>query len=114
MSKNIFLYFLLLIMTLLGALGGYFFKKATTEIFNLKSLILCKALYIGGSLYFISALLNIFLLKYFPYALVLPLTSVTYIWTLLLSNKLLKEKINLNKKIGIIFIIIGAILISIN
>lgn len=114
MSKNIFLYFLLLIMTLLGSLGGYFFKKATTEIFNLKSLILCKALYIGGSLYFISALLNIFLLKYLPYALVLPLTSVTYIWTLLLSNKLLKEKINLNKKIGIIFIIIGAILISIN
>lgn len=114
MSKDLFLYFLLLIMTLLGSLGGYFFKKATTEISNLKSLILCKFLYMGGILYFISALLNIFLLKYLPYALVLPLTSITYIWTLLLSNKLLKERINTNKKIGIIFIIVGAILISIN
>lgn len=110
--NNIFLYILLILMTVLGAFGGYFFKKTTERIKNLNSLFFCKELYFGGTLYFISALLNIFLLKHLSYSLVLPLTAITYIWTLIISYKFLYEKINKSKKIGVFFIIIGAILIS--
>lgn len=45
--------------------------------------------------------------------MVLPLTSITYIWTLVISYKFLKEKITFKKIIGIILIIVGAIIIAI-
>lgn len=108
--NKIFLYILLLIMTVLGSFGGYFFKKST-EI-GLNRIIFSKYLYIGGFLYFISALINIVLLKYLSYMIVLPLASITYIWTLIISNKFLNEKITKNKKIGVCLIILGVILIS--
>lgn len=110
--NNIFLYTLLILMTILGAFGGYFFKKATEKIKSFKTLLFCRELYFGGTLYFISALLNIFLLKYLSYSLVLPLTAITYVWTLIISYRFLNEKINKNKKIGVFLIVVGAILIS--
>ena len=69
-------------------------------------------LYIGGILYVIAAVLNIVALKYLPYSIVLPLTAITYIWTIIISRLMLKEKVNKEKVIGIILIIIGAIFIA--
>lgn len=112
MNKIIFIYILLIIMTVLGAFGGFFFKKSTENIKNIKNIIFCKELYIGGILYFISAFLNIYILKYLPYIIVLPMTGITYVWTLLISYRFLKEKITRNKKIGILLIILGASIIS--
>jgi len=45
--------------------------------------------------------------------LVLPLTSITYIWTMLVSYLALKEKITKNKIIGVILICVGAVLLVI-
>lgn len=110
--SNFYLYILLLIMTVMGSFGGFFFKRATSSIKDFKSLIFNLNLYIGGGLYFFSALINIFLLKYLPYVVVLPMTAITYIWTLLISYRYFNEKIGLYKKIGVFLIIIGAILIT--
>ncbi|MGL6167978.1 MAG: EamA family transporter [Fusobacteriaceae bacterium] len=112
--NNIFQYLLLLVMTVLGAFGGFFFKKSTEKVKSINDIIKCKELYFGGFLYFVSALINIYILKYLPYIVVLPLTGITYIWTLMISYKFLNEKITKNKKIGVFLIIIGALLISIN
>lgn len=112
MSK-IYLYILLTLMTIMGAFGGFFFKKATATIKDFRSLILNINLYIGGGLYFLSALINIYLLKYLPYIIVLPMTAITYIWTLLISYRYLKENITNYKKIGVLLIIVGALLIGI-
>ena len=105
-------YLILIIMTLIGAIASLYLKKASNleGMFNIIKNI---NLYIGGILYLISAILNIYILKFLDYSIVLPLTSVTYIWTMILSYFKLNEKINKKKIIGVILIIIGAILVSI-
>jgi len=69
-------------------------------------------LYLGGGLYFLSAVLNIIVLRYLDYSVVLPLTAVTYIWTMLLSARILREKIGVRKLLGVALIVIGAVLVS--
>ena len=106
------LYFaLILVMTLLGAVASLFFKKAsscggTVNVFKNINL------YIGGALYLASAVLNIIVLRKLDYSLVLPLTSVTYAWTMIISYLVLKECISGRKICGVILIIIGAVCIS--
>lgn len=98
----------IIIFTILGAFGGFFFKK-TSEVNNI---LKNQYLYLGIAFYGTGAILNIIELKYLPYSIVLPLTSITYIWTILISHFLLKERINKHKILGIIFIISGVICIS--
>ena len=98
-------------MTILGSVAALFLKKASkTE--GIKKLIKNRNLYIGGALYLISAFINIYVLRYLDYSIVLPLTSITYIWTMVLSFFVLKEKITIRKAIGVIGIVIGAVLIA--
>ena len=69
-------------------------------------------LYIGGFLYLASAVFNIWILRYLEYSVVLPLTSFTYIWTMILSHILLEEKITIKKIVGVILILVGAVCVS--
>lgn len=108
------IYFLFPIMTLLGALGGYFFKKGADNLNGLLSLILNWRVYLGGIFYVSAAFLNIIALKFLPYSIVLPLTAMTYIWTMIISKIALGEKITRNKIIGTILIIIGSVFIACN
>lgn len=105
--NNIILILTILILTLFGAFGGYFFKKST-DCTSIIEICKSKYLYIGCFFYVIGALLNIIVLKYLPYSVVLPLTSITYFWTLILSYFLLNEKITKFKIMGIVMILIGA------
>lgn len=108
-------YFLLCIaFTLVGAFGGYFFKKATSTSSTILKILFSPYLYIGGTFYVIGAILNIIVLKGLSYTVVLPLTSITYVWTIIISYFLLKEKISFKKILGIIFIIIGAIILGLS
>lgn len=102
----------LLIMTLLGSVASLFLKKASGSD-GIVGLLKNVNLFIGGFLYLISAVLNIWVLRYLDYSVVLPLTSLTYIWTLVLSYMILKEKITLKKIGGVVLILIGAICVSI-
>lgn len=102
----------LLIMTLLGSVASLFLKKASGSG-GIVGLLKNVNLFIGGFLYLISAVLNIWVLRYLDYSVVLPLTSLTYIWTMVLSYMILKEKITLKKIGGVVLILIGAICVSI-
>lgn len=106
-------YLCLIIMTLMGSFGALFFKKSTNNITNIKSLIFNKNLYIGGVLYLASAFINIYVLRYLPYSVVLPLTSITYVWTMIISYFALKEKISSKKIAGVVLIIAGAAALTI-
>ncbi|MDY7991472.1 EamA family transporter [Paenibacillus polymyxa] len=97
-------------MTLLGALGAFFFKKASTYNFGLNKNFLLP-FFIGGLLYFFGSVLNIILLKLLPYTLVYPLTSITYIWTLLVSRIFLSEKISVKKVLGVLLVVLGTFLL---
>ena len=106
-------YIVLVIMTLSGAVASLFLKKASASesiIATIKNI----NLYIGGALYLVSALLNIYVLRYLDYSVVLPLTSVTYIWTMVISYFILKEKISKKKIGGVILILVGAVLVSVS
>lgn len=101
----------LVAMTLLGAAASLFLKKASGTD-GLSGLLKNANLYIGGFLYLTSAALNIWILRHLDYSVVLPLTSFTYIWTMLLSYLFLKEKITGKKIGGVIAILFGAIFVS--
>ncbi len=106
-------YFLLLVlMTLMGSVAALFLKKASgfTDLIGLLTNI---NLYLGGGLYCLAAVINIFILRYIEYSVVLPLTSFTYIWTMILSALIFKEKITVKKAVGVSLIVIGAVFVAI-
>ena len=104
-------YVILVVMTLMGAVASLFLKKAS-GINGMLGLLTNLNLYIGGGLYFLSALLNIFILRNLDYSIVLPLTSITYIWTMVISVVCLKEKVTRKQMSGVLLIMIGAILVT--
>lgn len=104
-------YLIIVLLTFLGALASVFLKRAT-ESNGILKMILNVNLYIGGVLYVLSALMDIFVLKYLDYSVVLPMTSITYIWTMVLAKLLLKEKITTKKIFGVCLIVVGAVLVS--
>ena len=106
------LYCVLIFMTFLGSVASLFLKKAS-ESQSIIHLISNINLYIGGGLYLTSAILNILLLRTLEYSVVLPLTSITYIWTMVLSHFILKEKVTYKKTIGVVLIFLGSIAVSI-
>lgn len=103
----------IIIMTLLGSFGGFFFKKSTNGT-TILSILKNKFLYIGGIVYLGSAILNIIVLKYMPLSVVLPMTAITYIWSMIISRFVLKEKITLFKIWGMMAIISGVVLIALS
>jgi len=105
------IYALIIVGTMCGALGGFFFKKAV-NVPKIWMAITKPQLYIGGTVYVLSAVLNIIVLRYLPYSVTLPLMAITYIWTLLISAKLLGEKITRRKVAGVVLVLLGAVLLS--
>lgn len=103
---------LFVILTLFGAFGGYCFKRAISKSDTIIKVIFQPYLYLGGMLYVLGALLNIIVLKKYSYSVVLPITSLTYIWTMLISRYLLKENITRKKSLGVVLIIIGAVILG--
>ncbi len=101
-------------MTLFGAFGGYTFKKASSAGDSLMSILKSPYLYVGGVLYAIASLINIWVLKGLKYTLVLPITSITYIWSLGISYFLLNEKVTVKKSAGVVIIIFGTILLALS
>lgn len=103
---------ILAVMTMLGSLGAVCLKKSTAELKNVFSLIVNPWFYLGGTLYVVSALMNIYLLRIMEYSVVLPLTAVTYIWTIIFSRLIFKEDVNIMKILAIGFIIAGVVFIA--
>jgi len=106
-------YVLIIIMAFISSTASFSLKKSTNGI-TVVSILTNKYLYIGSFLYIIAASLNIYILQKLPYSVVVPLGSITYIWTMLIAYFFLKEKIGINKIIGIILIISGVFCIAIS
>lgn len=105
MSKVI-LSLIILVMTILGATASYFLKKASAEK-GIAAMLKKYNIYLGGILYVIAALLNVYVLRFMDYSVVLPLTSITYIWTMLIAYWFLKERITRRKIVGVFCIVVG-------
>ena len=105
-------YLLLVLMSLLGSVASIFLKKASS-FSNLTELVTNKNLYAGAFLYVASAIIHIIVLAHIDYSIVLPLTSITYVWTVFLSPFFVGEKITAKKVIGVSLVFIGAIFVAI-
>lgn len=106
------IYLLVLPMTFLGALGAFFFKSASSKISGILSFLTCKELYIGGAFYVSGAILNILLLRHLQYSILYPMSAITYVWTAVLSSKLLGERISKRKLTGIAAIFAGVVILA--
>lgn len=100
-----------LLMTLFGSLGALFLKRGSAKASKLKSLVTTPQIWLGGLFYLAGALLNIYLLRGYSYSVVYPLTSLTYVWSLVLSALLLHERVTVQKLFGIAAICLGAFLL---
>lgn len=103
---------LILCMTFMGAVASVFFKRASGSDGFFKMLMNVN-LYIGGFLYVAAAAINIVVLRYLDYSVVLPLSSVTYIWTMVLSYVILQETITKKKILGVACIVLGAVCVAV-
>ena len=98
------------IMTVLGATASYFLKKASSQN-SIITMLKGKNIYIGAILYIIAAVLNVVALRFLDYSIVLPLTSITYIWTMIIAYHFLQEKITKTKVIGVCCIVVGVFIL---
>jgi len=97
-------------MTFLGAFGSLSFKKAAGST-SLWDIIKCPHLYLGIGLYTLATILHVLLLKNHDLSLVAPLTSLTYVWTLILSARYINEPVTRRKVLGIALLLLGVSLI---
>lgn len=102
----------LALMGLSASVASLFLKKSTAGGLCVRSLLVSAYFYLGGLLYVLSALLNLYLLKRLPYSMVVPLGSLTYIWTLIIAHRFLGEAITRHKMAGLLLIIVGVGMIS--
>ena len=94
--------------TIVGSYGPILLKKASAKNFSgMKSLITNYDLIYGIGLYGISTVIFIPALKGGELSVLYPLVALSYIWVSLLSVKMLGEKMNKWKWIGISLIIVG-------
>ncbi len=110
-----YLYAVLLVIlsTMISAWGSLLFKYASLDgkgsglglFLNIK-------FWMGGFCFFISTIPFLIAVKSADITVLYPFVSLSYIWTIILAKIFLKEKINRNKIIGIIFIIAGVALIG--
>lgn len=101
-----------LLMTLCGALGALFLKRGAADMTNLRTMLTSPRLWAGGCFYLAGAGLNILLLRGHPYSVVYPLTSLTYVWSLVLSALVLHEKVNARRLLGVGAICVGVFLLT--
>ncbi|MBW2966239.1 EamA family transporter [Candidatus Woesearchaeota archaeon] len=105
---------LVLFACVIGSLGPIFLKKASVKIsFSLKSIIYNKYLITGLSFYGLATILFIPALKGGDLSVLYPFVATVYIWVSLLSMKLLNERMNRFKWLGILLIIIGVTFIGV-
>ena len=113
MTTELWAVVLVLIADVGGAFGPIFLKRASDSIsFNFLKLIKNWNLIIGVLCYGFGTILFIPALKGGELSVLYPLAAVSYVLVCLYSIKMLKEKMNSLKWIGIALIMIGVMFIG--
>ncbi|MBQ2453895.1 MAG: multidrug transporter [Lachnospiraceae bacterium] len=111
-QKILLITVILLVETSVASFASFFLKKASSGDSKI-DIIKSPFFYLGGILYVVSSCLGIVLLQLLPYAVVLPLGSLTYVWTMFISRWLLHEDITRRKLLGMAVLISGVILLAV-
>jgi drug/metabolite transporter (DMT)-like permease len=105
---------ILLVTTFSGSAGALALKKGMNQLTEVtfKGLLTNTWLYLGSFLYILSAVTNILLFRFLDYSIAFPMTSLTYVWTVIISYFIFKEKWTFRKILAVFFIILGVFVIS--
>lgn len=104
---------LVVIGTVFGAFGPIYLKRGSSDFtFNIIKLIRNKDIMLGILFYALATIIFIPALKGGELSVLYPLVALTYIWVALLSVKMLKEKMNFYKWLGVLLIVIGVVFIG--
>ena len=109
---ELWMFALVVISTVFGALGSLFLKLGSKNLKGLKELISNKSLLLGLFLFVLATLFIIVALKFGELSKIFPITSLTYIWVAILSWKFLKESMTATKIAAFVLIIIGVIFVT--
>jgi uncharacterized membrane protein len=113
MATSLFSIFLVIVATLIGAFGPIYLKRGSGGFtLNLFKLVRNKNIMIGLFLYAVSTVIFVPALKGGEISVLYPFVALTYVWVSLLSVRMLGEKMNSNKWMGIFFIVLGVVLIG--
>lgn len=113
MTTSLFAMGLVLVATIIGAFGALFLKYGAEKLTRKnKWTFINSRLIFGVAMYGISSIFFLIALKNGELSVLYPLTSLSYVWISLLSIKMLGEKMNFFKWLGIGAILIGVSLIG--
>jgi len=102
-----------LVAAFFAALGSLFFKKGSEKLsLNLVDFVKNTALVVGFVFFGISTVVFVLSLRGGELSVLYPIAATSYIWVCLFSVKLLAEKMNKSKWVGIVLIIAGVGLIG--
>ena len=100
----------ILLITMLGALASWMLKLSAEA--GIPEVLRDWHFYAGGLGYATAAVLNIWVLRHMDLSVVLPLTSLTYVWTLAIGHWMLDERLTGRRVLGVLSILIGVVLIA--
>jgi drug/metabolite transporter (DMT)-like permease len=104
---------LIIIGTFFTSIGQILLKKSSTTIVrSIKVNLTNYILLLGVGVYFISMLFNIYALKGAELTVLVPITSLSYVWTILLSLFIFKESMNKYKWVGLFVVLFGIVIIT--
>jgi len=102
---NLAALYLALMGSIFGALSTLFLKISILRKKLIKNLIFIAIIFGTGLIFGVLAL------RFGNLSIVYPITSLVYVWTVLLSKYVIKERVNTKEILGVILIIFGIILI---
>jgi len=113
-------YFIIILYSILSALGMVFMKLGSDNaIVNKKKegflIFINYKMFVGMLMYFLSFIFWVLILKLFPVVYISPIVyGINFIFIVIFSYLILKEKVTGKGILGAIIIIIGVIITSIN
>ena len=98
----------MVVSTIGSSFGAFFFKRSTSRL-SLNPMVMLKNGYFvaGVAVYLVSAVLSVISFRGGELTVLVPLASLNYIWTAVLAQYYLGEKMNFWKWTGIALIFIG-------
>lgn len=107
---------LVIVSTVLGALGSYFFKLASGKIkkitfSNLLKILFSKHALSGFFLFFSSSLCYVVALSQAQLTYLYPLTALSYVWAIVIGHYVLREKVDLWRWVSVLMIFSGVVIL---
>ena len=95
----------------LEKIGGFFIKEETI-LSNIFRIAFSWYIILGLALYVVATVVFLFLLNEYPISLVVPLSSISFIFSMIAGSLFFNESINLQNWLGALVILFGVYLIS--